>query len=420
MEKRSFVSTALILLCLGGSMIFLNLEAFSQDLSDSFGIGLFAGPVKMIGGECDRSTIEQWGGMTIAYNLDRSLAFNACFAYGWVHPKAEGQTSHFKSGGVYKTLLYPFEINLVYKFLPQSKIRPLFSFGTGIMVWDIRKIGAGATTFSRGVTVNGSQFNASVIGGVGVDFLVYQRFVLNLMVNYHRLMKGDEDTIGYGNDGNTAVAELRFGVSYYFPKQRSYSSDRGKIEYDLPPDQGAARQTSQEALTEPDTKHDAAPDSVDTAPDAPPNLEPIPAEQESPGDENETITAVEHKFVTEPEPAQMTVGSNIILHGINFASASARLDPETYPVLDDVFQTLVDYPEMEIEIRGYTDNVGDFAANKALSERRALAVKKYLSDQGIDPKRIRAVGFGELDPIDTNSTSEGRKANRRIEFVRIK
>ena len=78
------------------------------------------------------------------------------------------------------------------------------------------------------------------------------------------------------------------------------------------------------------------------------------------------------------------------------------------------------YPDIEIEIRGYTDSIGDWNYNQQLSERRAQAVKQYLVSREIAHYRIKASGYGERDPIDSNNTKIGRAANRRIEFIRIK
>jgi len=75
---------------------------------------------------------------------------------------------------------------------------------------------------------------------------------------------------------------------------------------------------------------------------------------------------------------------------------------------------------VEVEIRGYTDNIGSWKYNLRLSQKRAEAVRQYLINRGIDPKRLRAVGYGEANPIATNATAKGRAENRRIEFVRIK
>ena len=75
---------------------------------------------------------------------------------------------------------------------------------------------------------------------------------------------------------------------------------------------------------------------------------------------------------------------------------------------------------MEIEIRGYTDALGKAGVNTQLSRMRAEAVRQYLINQGIDPQRMRAMGFGPSNPIGDNKTAAGRALNRRIEVVRMK
>ncbi|MBN1153449.1 OmpA family protein [candidate division KSB1 bacterium] len=115
-----------------------------------------------------------------------------------------------------------------------------------------------------------------------------------------------------------------------------------------------------------------------------------------------------------------TVGAKIILDGIEFASGKSAISEKSAEILNKAFTTLKAYPEMEVEIQGYTDNVGRYSFNKTLSQRRADAVRKYLIDLGVDAGRIVAKGYGPDNPIDTNDTAEGRARNRRIEFVRIK
>jgi outer membrane protein OmpA-like peptidoglycan-associated protein len=70
---------------------------------------------------------------------------------------------------------------------------------------------------------------------------------------------------------------------------------------------------------------------------------------------------------------------------------------------------------VRVEIAGHTDNVGNKNANKALSQKRADAVRAYLISKGIDGARIKAVGYGDANPVAPNTTSEGRQQNRRIE-----
>ena len=85
----------------------------------------------------------------------------------------------------------------------------------------------------------------------------------------------------------------------------------------------------------------------------------------------------------------------------------------------EVFTKLNDNSNIKVELRGYTDNTGSASANLELSQRRADAVKNWLANKGIAPSRIKAIGFGEANPIADNRTEQGRRLNRRIEFVQI-
>jgi outer membrane protein OmpA-like peptidoglycan-associated protein len=75
---------------------------------------------------------------------------------------------------------------------------------------------------------------------------------------------------------------------------------------------------------------------------------------------------------------------------------------------------LKSFPEASLRIEGHTDSVGDPGLNKTISEGRAAAVKSYMENEGIDPKRLKAVGYGPDNPLESNSTPEGRARNRRV------
>lgn len=104
-----------------------------------------------------------------------------------------------------------------------------------------------------------------------------------------------------------------------------------------------------------------------------------------------------------------------ILEGVTFPSGKATILPESFPRLDTVVEFMMHKKSARIVISGHTDNVGNSATNKALSEKRAQACRDYLRDKGIDPARIDAVGFGDEQPIAPNTSEEGRQKNRRIE-----
>ena len=110
----------------------------------------------------------------------------------------------------------------------------------------------------------------------------------------------------------------------------------------------------------------------------------------------------------------------IILDGVNFASGSSELSYDTKKVLGKVVRTLNDYPEMNLEINGYTDNTGSLKFNMKISKQRAESVRNYLINQGVQADRLTANGYGPENPMTSNNTKEGRAKNRRIEFFRTK
>lgn len=101
---------------------------------------------------------------------------------------------------------------------------------------------------------------------------------------------------------------------------------------------------------------------------------------------------------------------------ITFATDSATIQPQFYPVLNDVAQTLNQYPESYLDIIGHTDSTGATDYNQALSERRAAAVANYFRSQGVMPQRLAAYGLGETQPVASNESAQGRQANRRVEL----
>ena len=109
-------------------------------------------------------------------------------------------------------------------------------------------------------------------------------------------------------------------------------------------------------------------------------------------------------------------GLTFTIRNILFKYNSHVLESYSFWELDRIADILKDAPNLEIEIGGHTDNVGNDGYNLALSQRRANSVVTYLVAKGITNK-IHAKGYGEARPVDTNVTPQGRGVNRRVEFV---
>ena len=114
----------------------------------------------------------------------------------------------------------------------------------------------------------------------------------------------------------------------------------------------------------------------------------------------------------------LTVGTNKVLRNIYFDFNRATIKPESFEELGKVENMMARNPAMTIELGGHTDAIGDAVFNKSLSQYRVDEVKKYLVKKGVDPRRIKTMGYGEEKPLATNDDEkEGRELNRRVEFT---
>ena len=90
--------------------------------------------------------------------------------------------------------------------------------------------------------------------------------------------------------------------------------------------------------------------------------------------------------------------------------------PTSLPILEDVARVLKQAPQLAVTIAGHTDDRGDAATNLALSDARARAVVRWLTEHGIEQSRMQSAGFGPERPVAPNTTAEGRAKNRRVDI----
>ncbi|MGI9417211.1 MAG: OmpA family protein [Geminicoccaceae bacterium] len=118
----------------------------------------------------------------------------------------------------------------------------------------------------------------------------------------------------------------------------------------------------------------------------------------------------------EPTPPPEPVVIASISGDVAFDLNKATLKPEFYPELNRIIATLNESPETRFEIVGHADSTGDADYNQGLSERRAQSVADYLQRNGVAPGRFTTSGRGEMDPVASNETREGRAKNRRVDI----
>ncbi len=160
--------------------------------------------------------------------------------------------------------------------------------------------------------------------------------------------------------------------------------------------------------------HEAPPPAPPPQPAPPPPLvvpEPPPAPPPPPAAPTKKV----RKKVTE---FQLESGALKLPGPIVFETNSDKLSP----VSDEVLQIVVDYLDAKpdvtlLRIEGHTDTDGNPATNQTLSEKRAMAVARWLVGQGVKCDRLMPVGFGQTKPIVPNDTPDNKAMNRRVSFV---
>jgi len=110
-------------------------------------------------------------------------------------------------------------------------------------------------------------------------------------------------------------------------------------------------------------------------------------------------------------------GLIVSMPDVLFDTGKADLRSTARERLAKVAGILIAYPDIHVEVDGYTDSTGSEDFNMRLSQERSDAVRNYLASQGVNQGVITTHGFGEGDPIASNDTAAGRQQNRRVELV---
>lgn len=153
----------------------------------------------------------------------------------------------------------------------------------------------------------------------------------------------------------------------------------------------------------PDSDGDGLADPKDQCPDQPGSI----ANQGCP----EQPSNLEEEIA--PEEAEILEKAS----HVQFETGKAIIRTLSYPLLNEVVRLMQNHPNGSLTLIGHTDNTGNPADNLLLSKQRADAVKDYFISQGIDAQRISTGGKGDTQPIQPNSTEEGRQANRRVQMI---
>jgi outer membrane protein OmpA-like peptidoglycan-associated protein len=378
----------------------------------------------------------------------------------------------------FKTMLYRFSPMIKVKLFPSSSLNPYLQTGFDIMhINPQNKSGSKLPNNAAGKYDN-LQFAIPVAGGLVVHFS--ETVAMELEGSYHQMLSDYLDDIKTGDQWD-GYFTLTLGLSFYLGEPKDSDGDGIPDKLDVDPHHAEDFDNFEDYDGRPDPDNDqdgildgddlepnkaedidgfkdadGAPDpdndgdgildvndklpgtdaavaagiitaedfdgfqDEDGAPDFDNDSDGIADSLDNCPNEAETFNDYQDEDGCPDEKPEVDVGQSIVLEGVNFASGSADLTANSERILEKVATDMHKYPEIEIEIRGYTDNTGSYQGNIRISQRRADTVKQFLVRQGIAPYRIITKGFGPENPIAPNETREGRAKNRRIEFYRLK
>jgi OmpA-OmpF porin, OOP family len=344
-----------------------------------------------------------------------------------------------------------YRLNVLYNFMPSKSFRPFITAGLG-----------------REITGGGAQLTGNDLGmnvGGGVRWYLGKTFGVRLDARLDRIQY-DSDNFSSQNN-----LELTLGVLWSFggePATPPADSDGDGVS----DKKDKCPNTPSGARVDPngcpiDTDGDGVPDGIDACPDSPKGSKvdatgcPPDSDKDGVTDDKDACPGTPQGATVDargcpkdsdgdgvfdyldkcpntltgtkvdasgcplpppppppaPEPtAEATRMFNGVLEGVDFATNKSDLTLNAKTILNGVVQTLGEWPDVKVEVGGYTDTQGDETHNQKLSQARAESVMKYLISKGIDPSRLTAKGYGEANPIADNTTAAGRAKNRRVEL----
>jgi outer membrane protein OmpA-like peptidoglycan-associated protein len=286
---KSISVTGLILflfvVCIGPSS--------AQEFQGNLGLGIYAGPQKLIGGVGDKSMINVWGGLDIFYGLSSKLVLNGSVGAGWnryADPDNPIKRIEKKPYNFFRTWLFPLNLNLTYYFT-EGSFRPYITGGGGAVVWQLRYERWTEEFFSpSGRNVWDTQYNASGNIGAGLVIGLSEKILLDFSGRYYYLYDQELDIIGDGfdpvavgsdqyagykkarpGDSNDGILEFRIGLKVLFGGPKDSDNDGIIDKLDASPNEAEDFDGFQDQDGKPDLDNDkdGVPDIEDKSPNEP-------------------------------------------------------------------------------------------------------------------------------------------------------
>jgi OOP family OmpA-OmpF porin len=314
-------------------------------------------------------------------------------------------------------LWMPDTLTVKYNFLAAGPFRPYVGAGIGVSsIFD-----TSAAPFTLSSTSVGPAAQA------GIDLRIAPRWFLNADVKWMRVRPELRFESHDVTEAHFDPMMYSVGIGYRFGGRTAAAAPAARIVPDsdgdgVPDDIDQCPNTPHGVAVDEkgcplDSDHDGVPDYLDKCPNTPPGVQvdeqgcPLDSDHDGVPDYLDKCPGTPPGLKVDANGCEI---EELVLKGVTFETASAKLTGDSAATLDAVVAILKLRPNARAEIHGYTDSVGGGPYNLKLSERRAKSVMDYLVDHGIPAEGLSAKGFGKDDPVASNATADGRAQNRRV------
>jgi outer membrane protein OmpA-like peptidoglycan-associated protein/opacity protein-like surface antigen len=398
-------------------LIMATASGFAYDRSVGLGVkggyGLLAGADDKEGEFEERADGWLMGNFILRRSVSRHWSMGLKVGYGF---------NYDKDSKSYRTNLVPIDLNAIYNFMPEERFSPYLSGGFGIVHW--------TANHRPNEPELESQRDPAFCGGGGLDIFLNDIIALDVNYTFRYMLTDDKDMIGRSYRAEGLASNDKFlhyvavGVTWYPSKPKDSDGDGVRDSKDKCPNTPMGCIVD-EVGCEIDSDGDGVCDGLDRCPNTPRGCkvddDGCPIDSDGDGvcdgldkcpDTPEDMHVDMHGCPKLPDLAR--------IESILFRFDDSDVIPKPNPVLDEIVEIMMAYPDARIEIHGHTDSIGSEEYNMKLGKRRAEAVKAYMVDHGVAAGRMETESFGETKPIGPNDTKLGRRANRRVEFHLIK
>lgn len=347
-------------------------------------------------------------------------------------------------------------LKLKYSLIGNSRLVPYFTAGVGLSIWSINDEATGEKMMVTDSDGQPTEYSANELffsGGAGYEWFISEKFSLNLDAQFNYLTGIGANFSDSTNDFRSrAYADIKIGISYYF----NLSVDKGSSSISYDDNQPSKPDKKQQDAV--DYDQDGVPNALDLCPNTPVEARSTVDEYGCPADSDadgladylDRCPMVYADITVDPSgcpadsdadmvpdsldqcprtpvgyavdkfgcPNMDSIFSKRILH-IEFTESGRGVDFRSVRALDSIAAKLIDFPDVKVVIKSYTDNSLYQSKSLLVASLEADKIKSFLIERKISGVRIESTGMGAVDFIDTNSTSEGRQRNRRIEISYI-